>query len=167
MTPDAPATRPSSEPSDGDASADWVTSRAGSSGFRTQITIGRHTIVADEPHDVGGGDEGPTPYQLLLGALGSCTAMTLRMYSTRKGWPLEEVIVRFRDSHTHAADCADCETRTVGLKGLDRHVELRGPLTDEQKKRLLLVADRCPVKQTLDRGLEIVTAAGSLTTSDR
>jgi putative redox protein len=84
--------------------------------------------------------------------------MTVRMYASRKGWPLEGVTVSLRDYHTHAADCENCETKSVGLRRLERRVELHGPLSDEQRARLMMVADRCPVKQTLDRGIEIVTS---------
>jgi putative redox protein len=141
--------------------ADWVVASAGNSGFRTEIAIGQHGLVADEPLESGGTDDGPSPYELLLAALGSCTAMTMRMYASRKGWPLAGVIVRLRDYHTHAADCENCETKSVGLRRLERQIELHGELTDEQRARLMLIADRCPVKQTLDRGIEIVTHASA------
>ena len=141
-----------------DSSAGWVTARTTRARYRTEINVGRHTFIADEPGHVGGSDEGATPYDYLLGAIGACTAMTLRMYADRKGWPLEEAIVRFRTARSHAADCADCETKAVGVGRLERQVELRGDLTDEQQQRLLYIADRCPVKQTLQRGIEVVAA---------
>ena len=144
---------------DGEASTPsgdgWISARTGSGSYRTEVTAGRHTFVADEPGNVGGGDSGPTPYDYLLGALGACTTMTLRMYASRKGWPLEEAVVRVRNSRSHAADCEHCETETVGARRLERQVELKGPLTDEQRKRLLAIADRCPVKQVIERGLRI------------
>ena len=155
MHPDPrPATVPPSNPQ---PAGEWVTATAGESGFRTEISIDHHTLVADEPIDAGGTAEGPSPYELLLAALGSCTAMTMRMYATRKGWPLEGVDVKLRDFHSHAEDCENCESKSVGLRRVERKIELRGPLTDEQRARLLLIADRCPVKQTLDQGIEIVT----------
>jgi putative redox protein len=139
--------------------AGWVTARLSGPAFRTELEAGarRHTFVADEPVEVGGGDEGPTPYDYLLGAIGACTAMTLRMYARRKGWPLEEAVVRFRTARSHAADCAECESRPVGVAQLERQIELRGPLTDEQQQRLVSVADRCPVKQTFERGIQIAS----------
>ena len=115
--------------------------------------------VLDEPVDVGGTDAGPTPYEAMLGALGGCTVITLRMYADRKGWPLEAVHVRLRQARAHERDCEICETAEVGPHRLEREIELEGPLTEEQRRRLLLIADRCPVKQTLERGIHVVAAA--------
>ena len=141
------------------AEAGWVTARTGARGFRTEVTAGKHAMVVDEPESAGGSGDGATPYDYLLAAVGACTAMTLRMYASRKGWPLEAATVRFRTARSHAADCADCETKPVGVGRLERQVELRGSLTDEQRQRLLAIADRCPVKQTLERGIQFVAAA--------
>ena len=141
-----------------EAAAPWVTATTGAGTYRTEITVGEHTVVADEPASAGGTNDGPSPYELLLAAIGSCTAMTLRMYATRKQWPLEEAVVRLRSDRRHAADCADCDTKRVGIKRLERQIDLRGDLTDEQRARLLEIADRCPVKQTLERGIEIVAS---------
>lgn len=141
-----------------DSAADaWIIARTGMSGFRTEVGIDGYTFVADEPENVGGGGAGPTPYELLLAALGSCTAMTVRMYAARKQWPLESVTVRLRNTPKHIKDCLDCETKSVGPLRLDREVELDGALSDEQRTRLLQIADRCPVKQTLERGVQIRT----------
>src|ERR1043165_2962095 len=74
----------------------WVTAALGATGYRTALTAGHHALVADEPVTAGGTDEGPTPYDLLLASLGACTAMTMRVYAARKGWPLEEAVVRLR-----------------------------------------------------------------------
>jgi putative redox protein len=137
------------------ADGDWLTVRLQGSGFRTEVRAGAHAFVADEPRAVGGTDAGPTPYDYLLGALGACTAMTVRMYASRKGWPLEEVVVQLRNARSHARDCADCESKPVGFRRLERRLELRGPLTEEQRQRLAAIADRCPVKQTLEHGIEI------------
>jgi uncharacterized OsmC-like protein len=135
----------------------WLSARTGSAGYRTDVTVRGHTFVADEPASVGGADGGPTPYDYLLAALGTCTAMTLRMYASRKGWPLEEAVVRLRSARSHAADCADCDKKAVGIRRIDRQIELKGPLTDEQRERLLSIADRCPIKQTIERGLLVET----------
>jgi putative redox protein len=137
----------------------WVTVRTQASGFRTEVRAGDHAFVADEPLAVGGTNSGPTPYDYLLGALGACTTMTLRMYAGRKGWPLEEVEVQLRNARSHAADCDECETKPVGFRRLERRIELRGPLTEEQRRRLLEIADRCPVKQTLGQGIAIEAVA--------
>ena len=139
-----------------EASTGWVTARAGPGSYRTEISLAGHTVIADEPAGSGGSNDGPSPYDLLLGAIGSCTAMTVRMYADRKQWPLEEVVVRLRNDRRHAADCADCDTRRVGIKRLERQVELHGALSEEQKRRLLEIADWCPVKQTLEHGMEVV-----------
>ena len=138
----------------GHGAGGWVQAHLDTSvGFRTEITARDFAFVADEPPSAGGGDSGATPYEYLLGALAACTAMTLRMYAKRKAWPLEDVIVRLREARSHAADCANCETEAVGIRRIEREVELRGAITDEQRQRLLQIADRCPVKQTLERGL--------------
>jgi putative redox protein len=133
----------------------WVTSRLGGRGFHTNIHAGSHHLIADEPVSVGGTDRGPTPYELLLAALGSCTAMTLRIYADRKGWPLEAAVVHLRSKHSHEKDCEECATKKVDIGRVERRLELEGPLTEEQRSRLEEIADRCPVKQTLERGILI------------
>ena len=134
----------------------WVTADIDRSRFRTALEARTHVVHLDEPLDVGGQDTGPTPYEALLGALGGCTVMTLRIYADRKGWPLESARVRLRTARSHELDSENCETDEVGPHDLEREIELTGPLTDEQRERLLQVADRCPVKQTLERGIKIV-----------
>jgi uncharacterized OsmC-like protein len=143
----------SNAPDDG-----WVTAHTGSAGYRTDVGVRGHEFIADEPASVGGTDRGPTPYDYLLGALGACTAMTLHMYANRKGWPMEDVVIRLRDARSHAADCENCEKQPVGIRRIERQIELKGPLTAEQRERLLAIADRCPIKQTLERGLRIEPA---------
>ena len=140
----------------------WVSASIAAGGFRTSIRTRTHSFVADEPADAGGSDAGPTPYELLLGALASCTAMTVRMYADRKQWLLSDVVVRIRPVRSHAVDCANCETKEVGVGRLEREVELLGELTDEQRTRLLYIADRCPVKQTLERGLRVEPASSHI-----
>ena len=136
---------------------EWITASVGASGYRTEITAGQHRFLADEPVALGGTGTGPTPYELLLGALGGCMAMTLRMYADRKRWPLHGVRIHLRTERAHEQDCENCETEEVGMPRVARRIELDGPLTDEQKERLHQIADRCPVKQTLQRGILVET----------
>jgi putative redox protein len=144
-----------SNPADIDAGG-WVTARVGSDGFRTELEMRSHGLIADEPVPLGGTDRGPTPYEYLLSALGGCMAMTLRMYADRKGWPLEGVEIRLRTARSHEKDCEKCEKKEVGITEIEREIELAGTLSDEQRERLLQIADRCPVKQTLERGIRVV-----------
>ena len=138
---------------------EWITASVGPSGYRTEITAGAHRFFADEPVSLGGTGTGPTPYELLLGALGGCMAMTLRMYADRKRWPLHAVRIHLRTERAHEEDCEKCETEEVGMPRVARRIELDGPLSDDQRARLLQIADRCPVKQTLQRGILIETVA--------
>ncbi len=132
-----------------------VRGRAG--GFAQEITAGRHRLTADEPVAVGGTDSGPSPYDLILSALGACTSMTIALYARRKGWPLEAVTVRLQHSRIHAADCESCETKTGMLDRIERSLELTGALTDEQRARLLDIASKCPVHRTLTSEIDIRT----------
>jgi uncharacterized OsmC-like protein len=118
--------------------------------FTQEIVVGPHQLTADEPKDMGGDDEGPTPYDLLLAALGSCTSITVTMYAQRKSWPLQEVTVRLRYSRIHAEDCAECETKEGKLDHIEVEIRLEGPLlSDEQRTKLLEIAEKCPVHRTL------------------
>jgi putative redox protein len=130
---------------------------SGSGTYTQEITAGHHRLVADEPRPVGD-DAGPTPYDLLLAALGACTSMTVRMYADRKGWPLEKVRVTLRHSRIHAKDCADCETTKGFVDQIDRDIEFTGDLDDTQLQRLLDIADRCPVHQTLTSEVHVTTS---------
>jgi putative redox protein len=134
---------------------EWISAAVGASGYRADVQAGPHAFIADEPIALGGSGLGPTPYELLLGALSSCMAMTLRMYADRKKWPLEGVTIYLRTDNAHQKDCARCDTADVGPPRIARRIELAGPLSDEQRTRLLQIADRCPVKQTLERGLRV------------
>lgn len=134
-----------------------VTVHGPASGFTQEISVGRHRLAGDEPLADGGTDLGPNPYDLLLAALGSCTSMTVSMYARRKQWPLEAVTVRLRHSKIHAADCAACETKEGLLDRIERDVELLGPLSEEQRSRLLEIANRCPVHRTLTSEIDIRT----------
>ena len=137
--------------------SDEVVVRGDARGFAQEITAGPHRFAADEPEAAGGGDTGPDPYALLLASLGSCTSMTIGLYARRKQWPLEDVTVRLRHSRIHAQDCADCETREGTIDRVEREIELTGPLTDEQRTRLLEIASRCPVHRTLVSEIDIQT----------
>jgi putative redox protein len=126
-------------------------------GLRAEVFTGTHRVVADEPVDKGGGDEGPDPYGLLLGALGTCTAMTLRLYADRKGWDLRSVTVDLTHDRMHRDDCEDCaeeETRSH-IDRIGRVLTLEGDLDEEQRARLLQIAGRCPVARTLGNAPEI------------
>ena len=129
--------------------------RGAATGFAQEIIAGPHQFIADEPTSVGGTGSGPTPYDLLLAGLGSCTSMTIAMYARRKQWALERVTVRLRHSRVHAEDCAACETRTARLTLIERDIELEGVLDEEQRGRLLAIANRCPVHLTLTSQMDI------------
>ncbi len=131
----------------------------GTGTYTQQITAGNHRLVSDEPQPIGD-DKGPTPYDLLLAAVGACTSMTVRMYANRKGWPLDRVRVTLRHSRIHAEDCAECETRNGWIDHIDRNVELIGDLDDTQRQRLLHIAERCPVHQTLTSEVDVATSLG-------
>ena len=124
-------------------------------GLRQQVKAGAHEFAVDEPRPAGGDDAGPNPYDLLLAALGSCTSMTLLMYARHKGIALEKVTVRLRHDRVHAADCQDCMTREGHITQISREIELSGPLTAEQRQRLLEIAARCPVHKTLSAEIKV------------
>ena len=152
---------PLQDGSDDVASEATVTvTETGPGAYTQEITAGRHRFPADEPPPIGD-DAGPTPYDLLLAGLGACTAMTVRMYADRKAWPLERVRVFLRHKRIHAEDCAECETVKGWIAHIDLDVELTGDLDDTQRQRLLDVAERCPVHQTLTSEVNIATAERS------
>ncbi|HEY3642531.1 MAG TPA: bifunctional alpha/beta hydrolase/OsmC family protein [Xanthobacteraceae bacterium] len=125
--------------------------------LQQEITAGAHRFLADEPLAAGGGDSGPNPYDLLLAALGACTAMTLRLYAERKALPLDRVTVRLRHGRIHAADCETCETREGMIDRIERAIALEGALDAAQRARLLEIADKCPVHRTLTSEVDIRT----------
>ena len=125
-------------------------------GMANQILVGSHRLRADEP-DPTGTDTGPTPYDLLASALGACTSMTLTMYADRKQWPLESITVVLRHGKIHASNCEDCETKEGKVDRIERAIELGGPLSDEQRERLLEIANKCPVHRTLKSEINIQT----------
>ena len=138
-----------------------IISRTGNDGFRTEIMANGHSLVADEPLAVGGSNTGPTPYNLLAAALAACTGMTLRMYADRKKWQLEGVTVRITHSKVHATDCRECEERDGKIDHLYRELEFEGDLDDSQRRRLVEIANRCPVHRTLESDVKIETALKS------
>jgi putative redox protein len=118
-------------------------------------------LIADEP--AGAGDDlGPTPYDLLLASLGTCTAMTLRLYAERKGWPLEHVSVQLTHERIHVDDSRSCHTRPCGIERIERVVNLAGSLSAEQRERLLAIAERCPVHRTITGETRVVTRLGRI-----
>lgn len=124
------------------------------------VRFGARTLVADEPAEQGGEDRGPSPYDLLLGALGACTGMTAQLYARRKGWPLERIRVVLRHRKIYAQDCAECETRDGYLDEIEREIFLEGALDGEQRQRLLQISARCPVGLTLQREVRISDRLG-------
>lgn len=131
----------------------------GTGKFAQAILANGHRLAADEPESYGGDDSGPSPYDLLLSALGSCTAMTIRMYAERKQLALERVAVKLSHEKIHAEDCRDCETKEGKVDEITREIELIGDkLTADQKKRMLEIADKCPVHRTLTSEVKIRTS---------
>ncbi len=133
-----------------------VVTRTGPS-FTTEVVAGQHTFIADEPEAAGGDDLGPDPYDLLAASLGACTGMTLRMYANHKKWPLEEVRVHLQHEKIYAEDCTDCEDKQDKIDRIERIIEMEGALNEAQKKRLIEIADKCPVHKTLSHNTKIVT----------
>jgi uncharacterized OsmC-like protein/pimeloyl-ACP methyl ester carboxylesterase len=135
-----------------------VTARCKAGSLRTEMFANGFPLVADEPASYGGSDEGPSPYEYLLAALGACTAMTLNLFARNKGWPLEEVVVRLFHGKVHAEDCRDCAEKERQIDSFQREVELIGELDEAQRQRLLEIAGRCPVHRTLARESHIETS---------
>lgn len=127
--------------------------------FNQLITVGPHHLVADEPKAAGGEDAGPGPYDFLLAGLGACTSMTMRLYADRKSLPLDRVTVTLKHSKIYAKDCAECETRDGMLDQIERDIAMDGALDAEQRKKLMEIADKCPVHRTLTSEIRIVTQA--------
>ncbi len=134
-----------------------VVRETGAGLYQQEIMSGPHRFLADEPVRVGGQDTGPGPYDLLLAGLGACTSMTLRLYAERKDIALERVTVRLSHDKIHAEDCAECETRAGTIDRIDRKITLEGALSPEEHKRLIDIADKCPVHRTLKSEIDIRT----------
>jgi putative redox protein len=139
-----------------------VVTESGAGPYSQCITAGGHQLAADEPMAVGGADSGPTPYDLLLASLGSCTAITVRMYAQRKGWLLRRVTVRLRHGRVHATDCVDCETKIGQLDHIERELQFDGELTADQRARLLGIAEHCPVHRLLQSEVLISTTENAV-----
>jgi putative redox protein len=126
--------------------------------YQQEILTGPHRLLADEPEKLGGLDSGPGPYDFLLAGLGACTSMTIRLYADFKKIPLENVSVRLsHEKKIHAQDCENCDTKVSKVDHIDRVITLEGPLDAGQRKRLMEIADKCPVHQTLESKVEITT----------
>jgi len=133
-------------------------SSTGEGKFQQAVSVGPHHLLADEPVAAGGTDTGLSPYDFLNAALGACTAMTLRLYADQKGLPLTGVSVTLSHAKIHASDCATCETKEGKIDRIERTIALEGPLDDAQRRRLIEIADKCPVHRTLTSEVEIRTA---------
>jgi putative redox protein len=141
-----------------DGPATVVTVQESGPGMLAEIVRARtHVLSADEPFAAGGTDTCPNPYEYLLGALGACTTMTLRMNIKRKGWPVGRIAVELAHARIYAADCADCETREGKIDRITRTIRFDGDLDDEQRRRLLEIANKCPVHRTLTSEIRIAT----------
>ncbi|TXJ30026.1 MAG: OsmC family protein [Afipia sp.] len=123
------------------------------------ISAGKHRMIADEPESVGGHDTGPAPYDFLLASLGACTSMTMRLYAERKSIPLDRITVALKHGRIYAKDCEDCETKEGMISKIDRVITMDGNLDAEQRKKLMEIADKCPVHRTLTSEIKIVTTA--------
>lgn len=124
-------------------------------GFKTTVIAGSHVLMADEPAGIGD-DCGPSPYEFLLAALGSCTSMTLLMYARRKEWPLESVEIELSHDREYESDNADAEMGSGLLDVIRRSIKLHGDLSEEQRERLAYIATRCPVHKTLKNDPQIL-----------
>jgi len=128
--------------------------------YQQEAKTSQHTIIIDEAKDVGGDGKGPDPYALLRSALGGCTSMTIMMYARRKGWPLEGVQVYLNHEKIHASDCDECVTEEGKLDQITKTILLKGDLTQEQRERLLEIAERCPVNKTITTECHFVSTLG-------
>ncbi len=134
-----------------------VTAVTGADGFRTEIQAGPHRLLADEPAAVGGENTGPTPYGLLSAALAACTSMTLQMYARHKKIRLDSATVMVEHDKIHAKDCEDCDSAAGRIDRFDRRIRLTGELSDEQRERMLEIADKCPVHRTLHSEVKVTS----------
>lgn len=126
-------------------------------GFTTQMKVGNHYMVADEPINYGGNDFGPSPYELVSAGLSACTAMTIQMYAKRKGWKIDNIEVHTSYGKIHAIDCEQCDTDSAKIDTFNRSIKLESNLDEKQIKRVLQIADKCPVHKTLHNKIQIIT----------
>ncbi|WP_114491104.1 bifunctional alpha/beta hydrolase/OsmC family protein [Candidatus Ulvibacter alkanivorans] len=136
---------------------DVVASLDATQGFTTDMKLGDHYMVADEPESFGGRNFGPTPYELVSAGLSACTAMTIQMYAKRKEWNVSNVEVHTSYDKKHAVDCELCEDASAKIDTFTREIKLEGNLDEKQMKRLLQIADKCPVHKTLHSTTQIIT----------
>jgi putative redox protein len=140
-------------------SIEQVIVRGEATGFLQEVTAGKHTFRVDEPVSAGGTEAAPDPYDYLLGALGSCTSMTVGWYARRHKIPLESVTVTLGHARIHAKDCEECASKIGMLDRIDMTVQLTGPITPEQHVKLMEVAAKCPVHRTLKSEIDIRLSA--------
>jgi uncharacterized OsmC-like protein len=143
-----------------------VVRETGRGQFQQEVISGPHRFLADEPNNRGGLDSGPGPYELLLSALGACTTMTLRLYADRYQFPLKRSQIRLQHKRIYAIDCAECETKSGMIDRIDCVITLEGDLTDEQRGRLMEIADKCPVHRTLKSEVDIETVEAPVGASE-
>ncbi|AWX43139.1 hypothetical protein HME9304_00126 [Flagellimonas maritima] len=134
-----------------------VASLDGEDYFTTQMKVGNHYMIADEPKEYNGNDFGPSPYELVSAGLSACTAMTIQMYARRKGWPVDNVKVHTSYSKSHAEDCENCEDDTAKIDTFQREIKLAGDLDEKQRAKIMEIADKCPVHRTLHSKTQILT----------
>ena len=145
--------------SDNNHASHLSVSENGAGRYQQNVLSGRHVLIADEPVHAGGDDTGLAPYDFLLAALGACTSMTMRMYADRKAIPLDRATVTLKHSRVYAKDCEECETKDGMISRIERSIALHGNLDAEQRKKLMEIADKCPVHRTLTSEISIVTRA--------
>lgn len=134
-----------------------IVKEIGEGKFIQEVTIGDHVLIADEPTAVGGDNRGPSPYDFILTGLGACTSMTLRMYADLKKIPLKKTTVKLSIEKIYASDCANCEDKNARIDHITRQIELEGELSEEQRAKLLEIANKCPVHRTLTSKILIST----------
>ncbi|MDC6365101.1 MULTISPECIES: bifunctional alpha/beta hydrolase/OsmC family protein [Flavobacteriaceae] len=134
-----------------------VASLNGEDGFTTQMKIGNHYMLADEPESYGGNDFGPSPYEFVSAGLSACTVMTIQMYAKRKGWPVDNVEVHISYGKSHAVDCENCESDAAKIDTFHKEIKLTGALDEKQKARIMQIADKCPVHRTLHSETQVIS----------